>query len=363
MCYIALVKNNPSGQAGKAILNKIADKLDMNDDGAFVGSLSVAESLRTLDNKLAEETIKNMAVDNLLVHFRMATTGAINVDNVQGWEFGGWTCVHNGTVGGYNSGGLLEVESDSLKFFKKLCGKLPSDLDSKRIKKAIRKICYDERFNGRAILYNRLLDIAVIFGDWHLYEYGGAVIFSSGYLYDLGQKLLKKHNGFLFEYAEGLPLGESKIDGIYIMDNASQPVWAIRKIGKLREPKSEYSGYQGYQEYSYAPALTPIKPYVEPIQKILPLEQAVNELNKSCKVAEVAGLIRPIKDGEVVGYDLGGNAIEADEQTGVHLVNGACCMAGTCAEVWEMLEPSVADNLIRCGIPYEGKLLDNKVSY
>ena len=328
MCYIALVKNIPSKQAGQAILDKIADKLSYNDDGAYVGSLSVAESLRTLNNKLAEETVKNMAVDNLLVHFRQATTGAVNVDNVQGWTLNGWTCTHNGIVGGLSAGGVAEVESDSLKFFKKLCGQLPAEVDVKKIKKAIRKLCYNNEFNGRAILYNRHLDIAVIFGNWNLYEYGGAVIFSSSGIWGLGQKLLKERNGLLFEYAEGLPLGESKIDGIYIMDNASQPIWSIRKIGELREPKNEYHNYQGYNFTPYTPAVTPIKPYVEPTQKILPLEQAVNELNKSCKVAEVAGLIRPIKDGEVVGFDLGGNAIEADEQTGVHLVNGAV------KEVW-----------------------------
>ena len=360
MCYVALVKNVPSKQAGQAILDKIADKLVMNDDGAFIGSLSVAASLRTLNNKLAEETVKNMAVDNLLVHFRQATTGAVNVDNVQGWTLNGWTCTHNGIVSGLSAGGVAEVESDSLKFFKKLCGRLPAEVDIKKIKKAIRQLCYNNRFNGRAILYNRRLNIAVIFGDWKLYEYGGAVILSSSTIWGLGQKLLKEHSGILFEYSEGLPLGEGEIDGIYIMDNASQPIWAIRKIGELREPKIEYSNYQGYTYQPYKPAEV-VK--AKPFQVTLPLKQAVKELNSSCQVAEVAGLIRPIKDGEIVGYDLGGNAIEADEQTGVHLVNGACCMQGTCAEVWGMLEPSVADDLIRCGIPYEGKLLDNKVNY
>ena len=362
MCYIALVKNIPSKQAGQQILNKIAGKLEYNNDGAFVGSLTVAESLRTLNNKLAEKTVKNMPLDNLLVHFRQATTGEVSVDNVQGWNLGGWVCVHNGTVGKL-SGTITDKASDSLRFFRKLASRLPAEGDSKSIKRVIRKLCYSERFNGRAILYNRALDLAVLFGDWELYEYGGAVIFSSGYIYNLGEKLVKEHSGIFFEYSEGLPLGEGKIDGVYLLDNASQPNWSIRKIGNLRELENDYTGY------TYKPYVSPTAPTVaeskpaEVIQPALPLEQAVKKLNDSCKVAESAGLIRPITEGEVVGYDLGGNAIECDEQTGVHLVNGACCREGTCAEVWEMLEPSVADNLIRSGIPYGGKIFSNPLYY
>ncbi len=232
MCYIALVKNNPSQLAGRAILDKIADKIEMNDDGAFIGSLGVAESLRTLDNKRAVQAVKRAGLDNLLVHFRMATTGAVTVDNVQGWELNGWTCVHNGTVGKL-SGGLVEAESDSLKFFKKLAERLPDGGEVKAIKKAVRKVCYQERFNGRAIIYNRRLDLAVFFGDWYLYEYGGAVVFSSAGIYNMGSKLVKERNGLLFEYAEGLPLGESEIDGIYTMTNASRENWKLSRIGSL----------------------------------------------------------------------------------------------------------------------------------
>jgi len=373
MCYIALVKNNPNPLAGQAILEKIADKIEANDDGAFVGSLGVAENLRTLDNKRATQAVKRAGLDNLLVHFRMATTGAITENNVQGWEINGWVCVHNGTVGKL-SGGLVEADSDSLKFFKKLAGRLPDNGEVKQIKRAIRKVCYQERFNGRAIIYNRRLDLAVLFGDWYLYEYGGAVVFSSAGIYNLGSKLVKERNGLLFEYAEGLPLGEAEIDGIYTMTDASRDNWKLSKIGELRKLSYNYTYtynrrdyFKPYKASEPSEPAAPAAPVVEPAapvgQTIIPLKQAVQKLSDSCRMAETCGLVRGIKTGEIVGYDLGGNPIEADEETGLHLVSGACCQQGICDELWQFIEPSIADNLIKNGVPYCGKILNNPLFY
>ncbi len=80
-------------------------------------------------------------------------------------------------------------------------------------------------------------------------------------------------------------------------------------------------------------------------------------------MAESCGLIRGIRTGEIVGYDMGGNAIEADEETGLHLVNGACCQQGICDELWDFIDPIVADNLVKNGVPYCGKILSNPMFY
>ncbi len=100
MCYIALVKGTGDGQRLK---KAIADKLDNNDDGAFVSTLGV-DGLRTLDNKLAGQAVLNMDLNNLLVHFRMATTGEVGMGNVQGWNLNGWVCVHNGIISKLSGG-------------------------------------------------------------------------------------------------------------------------------------------------------------------------------------------------------------------------------------------------------------------
>ncbi len=349
MCYIALVKNNAEGTATE-LKRVIADKLNANDDGAFITTLGDS-GIRTLDNQLAEQVVLSMPLNNLLVHFRIATTGTVNLDNVQGWTLNGWTCVHNGMI--TKLSGKNEAKSDSLRFFELLTERLQGERDIKRFKGAIRKLAFKYSFNGRAIVYNPILDIALLFGDWELYEYGGAVVFSSASLWNLGQKVIKESNGIVFEYKEGVPTGEGELDGIYIMDNAKKDNWTIEKIGVLKEPKTEYfssNHYSSYQGYTYTPitpttALKPIiLPKSEPIKPESKPEPFILQLPLN--------LPSPAQDNEVVGYDLGGNDIILVDNE-LHIASGGCCIAGKCAELWDFLDREVADNLIRCGVPYK----------
>ena len=188
----------------------------------------------------------------------------------------------------------------------------------------------------------------MLFGDWTLYEYGGAVVISSAGLWGLGQKVFKEHKGVKFEYAEGVPKGEGELDGIYIMDNAKTDNWTLEKLGTLKDNQTYYSGkgYGGYQGYHYEPyePATALKPI------ILPSGTPKTEVTEKPFIVQLPlNLPMPAQDNEVVGYDLGGNDIILVDNE-LHIVTGGCCIAGKCAELWDYLDRETADSLIRSGV-------------
>jgi hypothetical protein len=332
MCYTALIKDShATAQTKNAIRKALCDKLKWNEQGFFVGSLDTPHAIRTMDMSLATKVTCGMPLDNLFVHYRLATTGQKTTANVHGWVINGWTCSHNGFVHGL-SGTITDTDSDSKRFFDLLCNGI-TDLNPKKIKRAIRKACFDHDFSGRAIIYHRATDTAVMFGNFHVYEVGGAVIFSSSYLSDLTDTQVKEVNGLAFGYENNV--GKTTIDGIYIMDNAKTTQWNLRKIGELRE-----------RIYNYKSVTPSPKP-----QCLLP-EIIVPELPRRdyWKTAVENNIFQSF-DSDVVGFDLGGNEIVADD-TGLHLANGGCCATGSCHTLWRYVDKTLIPELLKCGVPY-----------
>jgi len=122
-------------------------KLAYNDDGFLVYATrgrKVIRYVRTLSIRQALATLVTLPPFTLLhIHFRAATSGRIDVDNVHGWKIGEFVVSHNGSVieylhSGVKSDSRMLVEDD-VEFRKAVLGRKWED---------VAKIVEDRRFYG-----------------------------------------------------------------------------------------------------------------------------------------------------------------------------------------------------------------------
>ncbi len=133
MCYIMIVKRTgePFQPIETQIRKTLTEKMDFNDQGFYFQNGK--DTVRTLDDRIAKETIKEAELNNLLVHFRLASVGKVTEKNVHGWTLGDWTFFHNGGISTYTdwqSKGEQEF-SDSYQLFQALWLKLESNKTKK----------------------------------------------------------------------------------------------------------------------------------------------------------------------------------------------------------------------------------------
>jgi len=115
------------------------------------------EIIRTTNNKNFLNYIlsNSIAIDRarlIHVHFRLATFGLINDNNVHLWKIGGYYCSHNGVASGY--GYNKDGNADSYEFFKSTEDKIAKE-DIKGMSKALSEIngiVFLTREDGRRII-------------------------------------------------------------------------------------------------------------------------------------------------------------------------------------------------------------------
>ena len=118
MCYTAIIISlkDQLGALGWGVLMNTIRFTSTNPHGFGIRVDDIV--LRTLD----VDEFKNFVLNNrskiensklIHLHYRFATSGKINTDNVHLWEIGGYYVSHNGSINGY---GNTEV-SDSLEWF------------------------------------------------------------------------------------------------------------------------------------------------------------------------------------------------------------------------------------------------------
>lgn len=245
---IAKRLNAPTAEAEQAIKEVLKGKIKTNPDGFFF--VNSKSAIRTMEDKEALKTLDEMAINNFICHFRIATEGKANVNNVHGWTKDGWTFVHNGSFGGYTETGengkhIYKGEyeySDSRRFFMDLMKKLKgikSEKD-KPVRQAIQATVYlTSYFNGRCALYHAPTDRLFLFGDWQVYTIENShFILSSASIYFTPEKKNKSFKGIELEYSGGAGLmGKGEVDGIGVIKNfTSKDNWHYRRLADLNKP-------------------------------------------------------------------------------------------------------------------------------
>jgi len=199
MCVILTIyQKRKNSQIQKDILELYDNVKKSNPDGVGVIAFNKKEDnihyYRDMDKSSESfgEILKKY--QTIMIHFRLATSGSRNVDNVHFWQNKNWYFAHNGIVSGLVD--KEQLESDSLLFFEHLI-KNNFLLDNGNIKiKAISKASNNFNLWGRFILLNDKQKKATYFGDWYVYKINQTLIIASTKL-ELGttDSIL----GFIFE--------------------------------------------------------------------------------------------------------------------------------------------------------------------
>lgn len=339
MCYIMISKrvNNNRNLDTEAKIKKIAlAQMEDNPDGFLIQYGDVP--LRTMDAKAAEESIKQMPFDNVMLHFRNATVGKKAVNNVHGWESGPYQFLHNGGVSDYapkrpigfsihNVDISLEQEdTDSKLLFEDLVKEIEKRGNSdKKIMESIKYIVNNREFWGRAVLYDKANDKAFLFGDWHVYLADSSYVVFSSRDVNIEQDYSFKTHGVTFEYSTK-PLLETEFEGIAIIKHFSKPNFNFKlrdddlKDFSLDEREypaihNEYSGARYYGDGSVAQA-----------------ERDEEEYKYN------ADMYEPDDDDLADAYEMVPEYQEMDpfemttitDETGTHDEYGICCKHKTC---------------------------------
>ena len=237
---------NPDPECAESIKDILKAKMITNPDGFYLAGNGKA--LRTMDRKKAESVLDDLDMDILLSHFRIATQGKKELDNVQGWTIDNWTFIHNGSFGGYSEIGKFPLQyekSDSLRFFEELLAKLKKvkSYKDKAVRQAIQDtISGTASFWGRCVLHDRTSDRLFLFGDWHLYALADSHLIISSAKLDFGKtNKTKTINGLEFKFSGGnAEIGEGEIDGISVIKNFSSYAWSFKQLGSLEKPKNNF---------------------------------------------------------------------------------------------------------------------------
>lgn len=249
MCYIAIIKQigEPNPQTEERIRKILQEKADYNSDGFFFRLADF--ELRTTDDRKAVEKIKQLPLDNLMAHFRIASAGVVSEDNVHGWKIGDWQFFHNGSVSDYiktYAQAKEQSESDSLLFFQDLALFL-QEITTKKSKKfdrqvenIIRNIATETFFWGRAALYYEPLDKMFLFGDFNIYTFDSSYLIISSSKLNLDQTTNVHVHGFNVKYSQDSLIGEQTSDGIGVINSFSTNGFEYKYLGELKDFKNSH---------------------------------------------------------------------------------------------------------------------------
>ena len=351
--------NNNRNLETEAKIKKVAlEKLRENPDGSFIQSENVP--LRTLDKSLAIKTIADMPFDNVLLHFRTATTGKVNLDNIHGWEQDSFQFLHNGWISDYSPKATSNFgygtatttlakdaeHTDSYLLFMDLVKAINDrGRSDKKIIKSIKKVIKNCSFYGRAILVDKLQDKAFLFGDWYSYLADDSYLIVSSHDINLEQEYEVKSHGLRFEYSSKALL-ENEFEGIILIKNFSQPNFHFQHRGELEEKDTYKDSYTEYTPtpITYKPTTTTYYDDLETEEEYNKYygqagdekrweeqDKAIGKVNKAVEES----FYQPKKEWDINDipeyksmnpYDM--NTIT--DETGTHDEYGICCSHGTC---------------------------------
>ncbi len=230
---------NKSESKEKQIRGILKEKCFSNRDGFFFQNSG--DIIRTLDSKIACSAIDTAVLNGLMCHFRMASAGKITQDNVHGWVEGDWTFFHNGGVSTYvNSGVAREQElTDSYQLFQDILRAMEGKkgYKDKVVCRILEEVLKNVNFWGRAALYNNKTDSMYLFGDFWVYQFASSyLILSSSSLFSLSKDYTVDTHGIKVKYESSI--GESKIDGIGVINHFSTPDFKYKNLAEKFETKS-----------------------------------------------------------------------------------------------------------------------------
>lgn len=356
---IAKRLSNPSVMVENRIRQILKEKADRNSDGFFIKTPE--GELRTIDDRIANPTIQQVNLDDLMLHFRFATAGKITENNVHGWEIGDWKFLHNGHVSGYTINHINQnirerEDSDSLSFFKDLVLFL-NEINSKKDKqvaRVIQQMVKDTNFSGRAVLYNMKTDKMYLFGDFHIYCFGDSHIVISSATLDLNTKIDRSVHGFDVQYNREAVVGEQTTYGIGVIHNYSRSGFQYKYIMPLyivtptpstpapsTVPHSPYTRHWNDDdtgEYSYDKDDTTY--CRKPVNDIQPTPEQQTMIDNIARAdtevidEEVDALTLETLQNNFgfIGYDkTTGEELYIDND-GIHDLGNKCCMESRCRD-------------------------------
>lgn len=251
MCYIQLslrVNNKRVNTDIDDLIKSVAiGEMDSNKNGSWVKSGE--RVTRSMDRATIEQALLDADTNGLMVHHRLATTGAVDESNVHGWAKAGWEFMHNGWTG---DGDRNSVPSDSLLFFRKLLPRLKAVKTDKAIAKAIQDISESSNFRGRAVLYNARQNKAFLFGDFHLALINENYIVISSVSQDWTEiRRPFEVAGLEFENGIAIPFNviEQTLDGIYTLTGLGTNNTKFKKIADFEQYSYSGGKYSDWQEY------------------------------------------------------------------------------------------------------------------
>ena len=240
MCYTAfIVKKQENKDFDKILKRELEKKQWENSDGFASLKLSknfeVKEYIRSVDYLPASKMLESFNYYNLF-HFRLATAGKKDNQNVHLWKARNWIFSHNGSVMQFSD----DIFSDSYLFFRLLCKNLPKDnrkLNDKHVAKALEKWINKTDLYGRGFLLNLKHKKLYIFGNIEVYNYDNYFILSSSKL-DFQKKIKRFGTEFYLNYE----ILKKEIRGYYVYNLNTNT------LKKLKDTSSDYTSYYEYYQ-------------------------------------------------------------------------------------------------------------------
>jgi hypothetical protein len=177
-------------------------------------------------------------------HFRNATQGKIDTDNIHFWKYKNWIMAHNGQV--YAEG--TELLSDSNILFREFITAGIFEKESLDINR-INKIVKTKSFWGRLLFINTETKQSFYFGDFYLSVLDKKILVVS-------TKELQKDNlsiyGLQFQ-TQNTDIIEGKMEGIFRIDAKKQEFKKYKlefNKKEYKEPAENYGGYASDSPYN-----------------------------------------------------------------------------------------------------------------
>ncbi len=179
-------------------------------------------------------------VDNFDIinyHFRLATIGEKNVENVHFWKHGDWYFAHNGIIGGLGTA----QESDSLIFFKELVRQKLLQKNGNVKCTEVKAYANTLNFGGRFLLVNTKTKNMYFFGDWNvcLLNKSYLAITSSSASFDIKYTIL----GLEFDQDIEIEKMEATMDGVWMYESKTKEFKQIfYSFKEYKKPTSTGTG-------------------------------------------------------------------------------------------------------------------------
>lgn len=243
MCVIiSVIKNENDEKVLEGLRGQLAEFGNSNPDGTGLltikedGSVEIRRELEIPTNELLQAIKDNPFTS---IHFRNATTGEVNNDNIHFWKIGNWAFCHNGSA--YTKEEMKDLGlCDSFVFFRQLiktkCLKNNGKIDIEKTKKLIDAIS----FWGRFLIINTEKKKAYFFGDYHANLFNDKTLVISSTAVDLSIK--KTFYGLIFTKEDdgGIEKIDNDLEGIVELD-LKKRVFNILSDRKIKNEWKNYS--------------------------------------------------------------------------------------------------------------------------